>query len=552
MKSPILAAAVPSLVSLWLSCPALALDGEPFIHDPSTLMQCDGKYYTFGTGGGGLISDDGWTWHRGAVRPGGGAAPDAIKIGDRYLVVYGATGGGLGGGHNGRILTMWNKTLDANSPDFKYSEAIVVASSDGVEDCDAIDPSLLLDPTNGRLWLTYGTYFGYIRLVELDPKTGRRVAGNEPINIAIDCEATDLICRDGWYYLLGTHGTCCNGGRSTYNIRVGRSRKVTGPYLDNMDMDMLKGGGKLVVAANGRTVGPGHFGLLDLGDGVQKFSCHYEADLDRGGRSILDIRALLWKNGWPVAGENFKGGTFEIESERSGYALELGVEPVWLGGGRGMGMGMGRGTRGGAPGGADANAAGAFGDGMPGGARGGPMAGRGGNAPADANAGAFAGRGGAGGRRGGGTGMGGMFGGGPMTPIPPQEVNEVSKNWPAGNIDIRIGDYMLLAHQKWTITPVANAGGYPGSPYFKITVAGTDRPLAVTHDAEVVALPAFTGGPEQLWRMDQLTDGTWRIMPKIAEDTKDPLVLSAVGGSTPTLTKFDPKSDKARWNLKTP
>ncbi len=270
------------------------------------------------------------------MRPGGGAAPDAIKIGDRYLVAYGATGGGLGGGHNGRILTMWNKTLDPKSPDFKYSDAIVVASSDGVEDCDAIDPSLLLDPTDGRLWLTYGTYFGFIRLVELDPKTGKRVEGNEPVNIAIDCEATDLIYRDGWYYLLGTHGTCCDGANSTYNIRVGRSRKVTGPFLDNMGMDMLKGGGKLVVAASGRFVGPGHFGLLDLGDGVQKFSCHYEADLDRSGRSVLDIRPLLWKDGWPVAGDNFKEGTYEIESERSGYALELAVDFVRMaGGGRG-------------------------------------------------------------------------------------------------------------------------------------------------------------------------------------------------------------------------
>ena len=64
-------AAVASLISLWLSYPALALDGEPYIHDPSTIMQCDGKYYTFGTGGGGLVSDDGWVWRRGAVRPGG-------------------------------------------------------------------------------------------------------------------------------------------------------------------------------------------------------------------------------------------------------------------------------------------------------------------------------------------------------------------------------------------------------------------------------------------------------------------------------------------------
>lgn len=108
--------------------------GKPFIHDPSTIVECEGKYYTFGTGGGGLISEDGWTWNSGAVRPGGGAAPDVVRIGDRYLVAYGATGGGLGGGHNGVIYTMWNKTLDPQSPDFGYSEPVAVASSDGIED----------------------------------------------------------------------------------------------------------------------------------------------------------------------------------------------------------------------------------------------------------------------------------------------------------------------------------------------------------------------------------------------------------------------------------
>src|SRR5674536_141720 len=108
-----------TFILLWLSGTVMAQVGKPFIHDPSTIMECDGKYYTFGTGGGGLISEDGWTWNSGAVRPGGGAAPDALKIGDRYLIAYGATGGGLGGGHNGRLLTMWNKTLDPKSPDFK-------------------------------------------------------------------------------------------------------------------------------------------------------------------------------------------------------------------------------------------------------------------------------------------------------------------------------------------------------------------------------------------------------------------------------------------------
>ena len=51
------------------------------------------------------------------------------------------------GSTKGKILTMWNKTLDPKSPDFKYSEPVVVATSDGYEDNDAIDPGLLLDPT---------------------------------------------------------------------------------------------------------------------------------------------------------------------------------------------------------------------------------------------------------------------------------------------------------------------------------------------------------------------------------------------------------------------
>ena len=409
-------------------------------------------------------------------------APDVIKIGDRYLVVYSVGGGGMSGGHASTVKTMWTKTLDPKSPDFGFYDENIVASSDGVEDCDAIDPAFLLDPITGRLWLSYGTYFGYIRIVELDQKTGKRIAGNKPVNVAIDMEATAMMYRDGWYYLLGTHGTCCDGANSTYNIRVGRSKNVTGPYTDNMGVELLKGGGKLVVAASGRFAGPGHFGLLDLGDGVQKFSCHYEADLDRSGRSVLDIRPLLWKDGWPVGGDNFVGGTYEIQSERSGFALELAVDFVR----------------------------------MPGGMRGfGPPS-------------------------------------GPVTPIPGQELAQVQANWPAGDIDLRIGDFMSRPHQKWTITPVANVGGYPGSPYFKIVIAGTDRALAATADNDVVTVPAFSGGPEQLWRIDQLIDGTYRIMPKSIPGFQEPLALTAAGRSTPTLAKFDPKSDKARWSFRKP
>ena len=216
---------------------------------------------------------------------------------------------------------MWNKTLDPKSPDFKYSEAIQVAASDGLEDADAIDPGLLLDPTTGRLWACYGTYFGFIRIIEIDPNTGKRVEGNIEKDIAIDCEATDLIYRDGWYYLLGV-----------------------------------------------------------IDEGVEIMSCHYEADLDQGGRSVLGIRPLLWKNGWPVAGDRFKEGTYEIESERRGYALELAVDFVRM-----------------------------------------QTARRGFWGRQDPNE--------------------------KIEPVANQPLSAVIGTWPAGNIDIRIGDYMFRPHQ---------------------------------------------------------------------------------------------------------
>ncbi|MDE6285951.1 MAG: family 43 glycosylhydrolase [Muribaculaceae bacterium] len=469
---------------LALAAPATVLartEGEPYIHDPSTIALCDGRYFTFGTGGGGLISDDGYTWHGGAERPGRGAAPDVLKIGDRYLVAYSATGGGLGGSHRGAVLTMWTESLDPASPRFGFSEPVEVAYSEDGDDCDAIDPGLLLDPETGRLWLCYGTYFGFIRLVELDPATGARVEGNEPLDIAIDCEATDLIYRDGWYYLLGTHGTCCDGPNSTYNIVVGRSRDVTGPYLDNIGRDMLAGGGKMVLAAGHRCTGAGHFGRYVEEDGVEKMSCHFEADFDRGGRSVLEVLPLLWRNGWPVAGEPFRDGVYEIESERRGYALELAVDFVRMDAPRHR-----------------------FWE---------PVT-------------------------------------EPIVPLEDQTLEDVAGTWPAGNIDVRIGDYMFRPHQKWSIEAVPGSGGYLGAPYYKIVIEGTDRALAATEGRELTTVEHFTGTPEQLWRIEQLTDGTYRIMPKEVPGCDEPLALVSVADSTPSLGRFDFGSDNSKWNFR--
>ncbi len=505
-------------VFLALTSTTFAQDGEIGIHDPSTVVVDHGKYYVYGTGGRSLVSDDGWTWRRGVTPPLTGAAPDVIHIGDRFYMYVARGSGGRAMANKAEIDMIWSKTLDPNSPDYKWVDGGMVANSNGVEDSNAIDPGILLDPATGRLWMVYGSYFGYIRLVELNPKTGGRLSFKvPPLNLAINCEASDMIYHDGWYYLLATHGSCCVGANSGYNIRVGRSRKVTGPFLDAEGVDMIQGGGKLLIGSGGRTIGAGHFGLLDLGDGVQKFSMHWEADLDRGGASVLDIRPLLWKDGWPVAGENLKEGTYEIQSVRTGTALDMAVEGVPVGG-------WVRRLRGGPP---------------PTGNRTGPGSGPG-----------------VGAQPGGPGGPGGGFPGGMFAgtgkPIPDQDAAQVDKDWPAGNVDAGMSNYLCQAQQKWQITPVPDAGGYPGSPYFKITIAGTDRTLAATADAELVVRPAFTGAPEQLWRFDQLADGSWRIMPKAVPGSQQALALSAVGASFATLSKFDPKSDKQRWLLKTP
>jgi arabinan endo-1,5-alpha-L-arabinosidase len=42
------------------------------------------------------------------------------------------------------------------------------------------------------------------------------------------------------------------------------------------------------------------------------------------------------------------------------------------------------------------------------------------------------------------------------------------------------------------------------------------------------------------------------VMPKGIPDSKEPLALSAVGSSTPTLARFRADGDRQRWRFKAP
>ena len=126
-------------------------------------------------------------------------------------------------------------------------------------------------------------------------------------------------------------------------------------------------------------------------------------------------------------------------------------------------------------------------------------------------------------------------------PIPPQDVTQVSTNWPAGNIEVRMAQLPGSGAAE-----VDDHGGHQRRRLSRIAVfqdhdrrhgsrAGRDGGRANSS-----SLPASPAAPEQLWRIEQLPDGTWRIMPKSVPNSKEPLALSAIGSSFPTLSKFDP------------
>jgi arabinan endo-1,5-alpha-L-arabinosidase len=114
-------------------------------------------------------------------------------------------------------------------------------------------------------------------------------------------EAPYIYNYGGYYYLFVNWGFCCRGVRSTYSIRVGRSRSITGPYVDKAGVGLRQGGGTPFMDADGLFIGPGHTGILTVGK-QDYVSCHFY-DATQNGASFLSLRPLTWAaDGWPVAG----------------------------------------------------------------------------------------------------------------------------------------------------------------------------------------------------------------------------------------------------------
>lgn len=307
----------------WILCSLSALcTAATDVHDPHIIKDKD-TYYIFSTGRMRRVvsvieSKDLLTWTRSAdvftavpdwVKKEIPAcrelwASDVHKIGDRFCLYYSAS---TFGSQRSFIGLATSKTLDPNSPDFKWvDEGMVIESKPGM-DFNAIDAGVLTD-ADGRVWLTWGSFWGGIKLAELNPKTGKllsdtptihSIARRTPPETAV--EGAYLIYRHGFYYLFVSFDACCRGINSTYKIMVGRSKSPTGPYIDREGRPMAEGGGSLVLQTEGRWIGPGHNSVLC--DGNDDFLVYHTYDAQNRGRPVLQIRPIEWTaDHWPAAG----------------------------------------------------------------------------------------------------------------------------------------------------------------------------------------------------------------------------------------------------------
>jgi hypothetical protein len=295
------------------------LRGSLGIHDPSAVIKCGNLYYVFGTGQGinSKSSADKLYWVTGpdvfAEPPawtsnavpgftGDFWAPDISYFNGQYHLYYAVS---TFGSQVSAIGLATNPTLDPTAPDYLWTDQGPIIESGSSVDYNAIDPSATFD-SSSNLWMSFGSFWTGIKLIQLNSTTGLRNSTNTTVySLATDnatsgdpIEASYLYHYGSYFYLFVNWGTCCDGIESTYNIRVGRSANVTGPFLDRNGVNMLASGGTLFLQTTGKYIAPGQIGILD-DNGDYYFGYHY-LDANDDGTPTFDLEPLSWSSdGWP-------------------------------------------------------------------------------------------------------------------------------------------------------------------------------------------------------------------------------------------------------------
>ena len=327
------------LLSGWLARPAYALQGFVGVHDPSTIVKSGNTYWVFATGQGiyCMYSTDlvnwtpgprsvfvnnaypGWINTKVPTFAGNFWAPECRYMNGKYYLYYSCS---TFGSQVSTIGLATNVTLDPTDANYQWidqGEVITTTTSSAV---NAIDPALFADAGN-NLWLAYGSYFGGIRITQLDAATGKPLNTNTQYAVANGAvEAAYVTSTGGYYYLFVNRGTCCSGVNSTYHIQVGRSASPGGPYLDQNGVDLNNNGGTTLLATAARFVGPGHTGIFTE-NGVSYFSHHYY-DGDDNGAPKLGLAQLTWSSaGWPVVSRDWlPAGRYTITNQNSGLVWD--------------------------------------------------------------------------------------------------------------------------------------------------------------------------------------------------------------------------------------
>ena len=327
-----------------------APSGETSIHDPSGVVYdpASKMYYQFGTGLrkdellASHVSQDGYAWKRYTpvfdAPPDWVAtnvtdyrnmtsfwAPDVLHMHGLWHLYYAVSSFGS---QTSCIGLATNQALDSSSSDYHWLDHGPVLCSDPSLPYNCIDPHVHQHPEDGTVWLNWGSYWEGIFVQQL---TGHPVVNQTTgpqVNVAKSPVKGEVI-EASWiqphyhrdeaelvYYLFVNWGQCCAGVNSTYQVRFGNSTNVTGPYLDDQGVDMLQGGGTLLMdiheAGRDRQVGPGQVGFPTgprHGDGpngnwsAPVISYHfYDRFGDPEGARTLGQAALVWGDGitqWP-------------------------------------------------------------------------------------------------------------------------------------------------------------------------------------------------------------------------------------------------------------
>ena len=224
------------------------LNNSISVHDPSRMVYSpeNGRWYIFYTGNGTPImsSPDQVTWSRtnsdrvwpSTVDNFNYWAPDMwdTPIHGKYYLFYSESSFGS----QNSFIRVASTTSLANPVWTKDGVAVQSVQGQGRPlRFNAIDPCPWYDSAADRLWLTFGSFWDGIFIVELDPlnptvqlSTPLLIAGGRPGPNAI--EGSFLFKRGAWFYVVNSVDTCCQGSGSTYKMVLGRSADITGPYYD--------------------------------------------------------------------------------------------------------------------------------------------------------------------------------------------------------------------------------------------------------------------------------------------------------------------------------